>query len=104
MVFNRALEASRWKLRIFQRHINAFMKYQDIITNVQMCMCIPTTRNKENHFHSCRELFVSILTTPPHDRVTESKTLSSLKYLDQMYFLVKAFHELEYRMSTMYAI
>lgn len=95
-VFNRALEASRWKLRIFQRRVNALMKDWDIITNVQMHMCFLTTRNKENHIHSCRELSVSILTTLPHDKVTDSKTLSSLQYLDQMHLLVKAFHELEH--------
>lgn len=66
--FNRALEASRWKLRIFQRHDNALMKDQDIITNVLMHMRILTTRNKEKHIHSCRELSV-ILTTLSHDRV-----------------------------------
>lgn len=100
-VFNRALEASRWKLRIFQRHVNAFMKDQDIITNVQMHMCILTTRNKI--------IFIAVGNSllafwQLYDKVTESKTLISLQYLNYMHLLVKSFHDLEHWMTTMYAV
>ena len=71
MVLNGALEASRWKPRIFQRHVNTSMDEQNIVINVQMHMSILPTRNEENTIFIAGRIYVSILAILLHDLVTK---------------------------------
>ena len=73
MVFNGALEASTWKPRILQRHVNTSMDEQNIVINVQMHMSILPTINEENKIFIAGRIYVSILTILLHDTVTKSK-------------------------------
>ena len=73
MVFNGALEASRWKSRILQRHVNTSMDEQNIVINVQMHMSILPNRNEENKIFIAGRIYVSILTILLHDTVTKTK-------------------------------